>query len=269
MMPFLNAALRPSIRETTADPSEIDFSASAIVFAPHPDDETLGCGGTIIRKRRYGAPVHLAFMTDGSRSHPALPPSDLAWIRHSEAVQAARVLGIGEGDLSFLPFEDGSLNRHRAAAVSRVEQLIEAQNPAQVFLPYRGESPADHRATHRIVMTALRRLNRSAEIFEYPIWIWNHWPRIPLPLFPIPLGGGILANTVRTAAGLHFARTFTCRVGVADVLDRKREALDRHRSQMTALLPDVSWPTLFDVANGAFLDCFFDQYERFHRYRIG
>ena len=39
--------------------------APAIVFAPHPDDETLGCGGTILKKRSLGAPVEVVFLTDG------------------------------------------------------------------------------------------------------------------------------------------------------------------------------------------------------------
>jgi LmbE family N-acetylglucosaminyl deacetylase len=41
-----------------------------VVFSPHPDDETLGCGSTIIKKKRLGADVTIVFMTDGSKSHP-------------------------------------------------------------------------------------------------------------------------------------------------------------------------------------------------------
>ena len=49
--------------------SKSDLAASAIVFSPHQDDETLGCGGTIARKKEAGAEVKVVFMTDGSLSH--------------------------------------------------------------------------------------------------------------------------------------------------------------------------------------------------------
>ena len=44
---------------------------AAMVFAPHPDDETLGCGGTVVKLRRAGVDVHIVFMTDGRHSHDA------------------------------------------------------------------------------------------------------------------------------------------------------------------------------------------------------
>ena len=51
---------------------ENELKRSAIFFSPHQDDETLGCGGTIIRKKRMGAEVKIVFMTDGCNSHPHL-----------------------------------------------------------------------------------------------------------------------------------------------------------------------------------------------------
>ncbi len=49
-----------------------ELARSALVFSPHPDDECLGCGGTIIRKKQAGSTVKIVHLTDGSRSHP--PP---------------------------------------------------------------------------------------------------------------------------------------------------------------------------------------------------
>jgi hypothetical protein len=58
---------------------DLSLRRSAVVFAPHPDDETLGCGGTIVRKIRAGARVRLVVMTDGGSSHRELLPAG-CWI---------------------------------------------------------------------------------------------------------------------------------------------------------------------------------------------
>ena len=76
----------------------------------------------------------------------------------------------------------------------------------------------------------------------------------------------LVRNSFRAGLGLRVRRDFGCVSVVDDVLDRKRAALDRHRSQMERLRP--GWLTLGDVMDGAFLDCFFTGRELFHRYEI-
>src|SRR5262245_5575363 len=88
---WLQAAMRK--RQRVLD--NHDLSQRAIVFAPHEDDEVLGCGGTILRKRRLGADVAVVFMTDGSGSHPGLMPADeMKELRAAEARAACSLLGV-------------------------------------------------------------------------------------------------------------------------------------------------------------------------------
>ena len=85
--------------------SEQDLAASAIIFSPHQDDETLGCGGTIIRKQEAGAEVKIVFMTDGSRSHHRfIPEEKLIILRQQEAIKAAQTLGGCCGKCHFFGF---------------------------------------------------------------------------------------------------------------------------------------------------------------------
>ena len=71
--------------------TEDALKRSAIVFAPHPDDETLGCGGTIIKKRQAGAKISIVFMTDGRTSHGHLMDiNELTTRRVEEAVGVLR-----------------------------------------------------------------------------------------------------------------------------------------------------------------------------------
>src|SRR5436309_3019289 len=80
-----------------------EMGRPALVFAPHQDDEALGCGGTILRKRHSGADVYIAFITDGSQSHARLmDPDKLSALRTEEAIDAAEVLGVDKSRVHFL-----------------------------------------------------------------------------------------------------------------------------------------------------------------------
>ncbi|HUE30942.1 MAG TPA: PIG-L family deacetylase [Verrucomicrobiae bacterium] len=95
--------------------------ARVLVFAPHPDDETIGAGGLTFRLARRGVPVRVVFVTNGDGYAEAVErdfheqrPRDTDYvefgeIRRREAVAAARHLGLHRGDLVFLGFPDGGL----------------------------------------------------------------------------------------------------------------------------------------------------------------
>jgi LmbE family N-acetylglucosaminyl deacetylase len=254
--------------------NELDSSKlkqSAVVFSPHPDDETLGCGGTIIKKKKNGAELTIVFLTDGRRSHRQLiSESKLKLIRAREAHAATRVLGLRQKDVVFLEFEDGKLDANRKLAVSRVQEIIADRKPEEVFIPYFKEPPLwseDHLATNRIVMNALQSCGEKAVVYEYPIWLWYHWPWVlgaSKPTFRQVIG----ASKESILSNLSMLKDFRCGVYIGDVLKVKREALDQYKSQMTRLIPDPRWQTLNDLSSGDFLECFFQEREIFRRYSL-
>ncbi len=244
---------------------EEDMRRSAIIFAPHPDDETLGCGGTIIKKRKAGADVKIVFMTDGSKSHINLiSQNELKSIRASEAIRAAQKLGVLSSDVVFFEFENGKLSEYSDSAENKVIEIILHQEPEEIFIPYYKEAPSDHHATNKIVLSALRMCNRKANIYEYPIWFWQHWPWTSLP---INSRRRILKFSKSSFfSGLSLLRDFRCSIYVGDVLELKHAALDQYKSQMTRLISDPRWRTLSDVSDGEFLQCFFQEHDIFHHY---
>jgi LmbE family N-acetylglucosaminyl deacetylase len=247
-----------------------ELKRPAIVFAPHPDDETLACGGTIIKKKRAGADVKIVFMTDGRQSHGHLiAVHELTSIRADEARAAAGKLGVAENDIIFLEFEDGKLDKNQEVAVHQVAELLQDQQPDQLFIPYYKESPADHWATNRIVLSALQLCQRKATIYEYPIWFWHHWPWVPVPISWRRKTLKVLRDTLVAGMGLRLLWDFNSSVYIEEVIELKREALNQHKSQMSRLLPDPGWATLSDVSDGEFLACFFAEREIFRRYNIG
>lgn len=255
---IFEALLRRSARTWTA----ADLSRPALVVAPHPDDETLGCGGTIVKKRLAGAPVTIVFMTDGSKSHCRLMDEDeLRAIRRKEALAAASVLGVDDCDVVFLNFSDGNLRESRNAAVERLVELIENTRVEQIFTPYRDDVTDDHVVTTAVVEHAVGKCGRNMTVYEYPIWLWRRWP------WSTCRGGGLrgLLGNAKDLALWTWTLLFRFRSGmvVSDALETKRRALAEHRSQTTRLKPDPAWKTLSDVADGEFLECFFQDVEPF------
>lgn len=225
----------------------------AMVLAPHPDDETLGCGGLIAMKRDAGVPVTVVFMTDGSSSHAQLIDRDvLAAQRRVEAAEACRILGVDDDAVVFLPFPDGALTAAAAAASDRVAELFASSGATQLILPHRHEPPADHAVVPAIADAALAAVRRRVQALMFPVWMWDQWPWTnPLSA---PRGRSSKRHIARTlltgGLGLRVSSQFTHRLDIARVLDRKRAALAAHTSQMSRADDRQEWMTLTDVAGG-------------------
>jgi LmbE family N-acetylglucosaminyl deacetylase len=240
---------------------------SAVVFAPHPDDETLGCGGTVLKKIAAGSAVRLVVMTDGRRSHRALMDEDrLTTIRAAEAVEAASRLGIARERVELFGFRDSELVEHREAALERVGHVLDEDPPEEIYVPYRHDSTRDHVETRRVALEAAKRCRGGVLVYEYPVWFWHHWPWVPLELFNRrDLPGLVMAQA---SAATSLIRDFNSSVFVGDVMQNKRHALDAYASQMTRLVDDPKWMRLADVAEGEFLRCFFQPHEVFWEHRL-
>lgn len=244
-----------------------ELGRSAMVFAPHPDDETLGCGGTILQKRRAGAEVRIVFVTDGAASNPHVStPEEMRRIRHQEALDASAILGVESARVHWLAFPDGALATRHAQAVTRVRELLRAHRPAQLFVPYPRNEHPDHVATHAIVHEALAQERLAAVAFEYPVWSWRHWPQRK------ERSGGWARGRAAARAlvwGARFLREMRACVPVQPVLEQKRAALAAHVSQVERPEGVAHWSTLSDVDGGAFLESLFQEYEYFRRVEPG
>lgn len=139
-----------------------------LVFAPHPDDESFGMGGSLLRAGQAGLAVDIVFVTDGSRgadasrTDPTLVP-----LRRQEAESACRRFGVRQ---SWFWGEPDRGLRRTEEIVARVAALVEETSPASVFLPSILELHPDHRVTTRIVWDGLQKSKHfSGEVFSYDI----------------------------------------------------------------------------------------------------
>ena len=129
-----------------------------LVFAPHPDDEAIACGGSIALHQRRGDEVTVAFLTHGDDSERAY-----------EARNSCAILG--NTSSRFLGFDDGFL-RYCEQAIDRVVQTLEAERPAIVYTPHAQEADLDHQNTYLVVAEALKKFYRGPKptVLCYEVW---------------------------------------------------------------------------------------------------
>jgi LmbE family N-acetylglucosaminyl deacetylase len=144
-----------------------------LVIAPHPDDEVLGCGGTIRRCVADGQRVAIAIATKGT---PLFPSAQVRRVR-SEARKAAAILGADEPIFLDLPVTTLHLiPEHDLNAT--FARLIQRTRPSTVFLPFPGDRHEDHRQVFDAAMVALRtdgRRHAVRRVLCYETVSETHW----------------------------------------------------------------------------------------------
>lgn len=125
-----------------------------MIFAPHPDDDIIACGGSIARHVQKGDLLSIVYISSGEAGSLNYPPQDLAKLREEEARQAAARLGVT--DLIFLRSPDGYICWDREQ-LEHLISLIRRKKPTIVYLPHENESVRDHQQTHYLVMEACKR----------------------------------------------------------------------------------------------------------------
>lgn len=205
-------------------PSTVAEWGKTIVFAPHPDDESLGCGGAIALLRKFGVSVSVVTTSDGTLSHPnskKFPSEKLRELRETEMKNALRALGVDENKVSFLRYRDRSVPDKNAsdfdAAVERIIEVLDETKPQTILAPWRRDPHPDHRATWQIVHAALEKANSKSRLIEYPIWLWELAEENDLP---------------------QEGKTNLWRLDISEVLAAKQNAIAEHRSQTTDLIDD-------------------------------
>lgn len=163
------ASLLPTAAPITALPR----FQRVLVLAPHPDDETIGCGGTIARWAAQGADIEVVVLTDGEATVGGQPSAlggqrsvaATAAARRSEAALAAGLLGAGTVVTPGLP--DGRLSTELAALGDVLDAALERHRPEVVLLPWPVDGHPDHRAVNRALAT--QPVRSGCELYGYEV----------------------------------------------------------------------------------------------------
>ncbi len=205
-------------------PADLKQTGNVLVIAPHQDDESLGCGGTIALLRQAGVQVQMVFTTNGSLSHPnskQYPAAKLTALREQEAISALHLLGVDESHITFLRLQDGSLPVSTApgfaGAVKALTGVLGSIAPQTILLPWQRDPHPDHRATWQITQEAIRQAGIKPRQLEYLIWLWERAGENDLPM----------PGEVKV-----------WKVDIKQVMQQKKAAITAHRSQTTRLIGD-------------------------------
>jgi LmbE family N-acetylglucosaminyl deacetylase len=142
-----------------------------LVVAPHPDDESIGCGGAVCLHAERGERVHVAFLTSGERGIDGLAAEDARAVREAEAAEALAVLGVGRRD--FLRLPDLGVAEHLESGALRLAEVLGACPPDLIYLPHPDEAHPDHAAALPLVRAAVRQalpVGRRPELRAYEVW---------------------------------------------------------------------------------------------------
>ncbi|MEM3697179.1 MAG: PIG-L family deacetylase [Candidatus Bathyarchaeia archaeon] len=228
---------------------------SLIVFAPHPDDETLGCGGTIVKKIREGYEVFVVYMTDGRYAltevgeNKILDPLDMKEQRRKDALKAAEILGLKEKNLCFLDIEDKTLKRHKQYAQKIVFEIMKNIKPSEIFFPQEKEYNLDHQMTHVIVEVVCERLKVNPIKYQYSI-AW---------MFPFYLLNHLTNEGIFDFIMCRYLKCNMVRVDISKFLPVKEMAIKAYRSQRLLLSNKQKQPAL----KASFISRFLRNYEKF------
>lgn len=135
-----------------------------LVLSPHPDDEAIGPGGTLLAHVQGGSEVHVLYLTDGGGVGG--DREGLIATRQAEAREAGRRLGVQQ---TFWDRRDTELVND-PSTVDALIALLEAQRPQRVYLPSFFDTHFDHFATNQILVDAATRLGWDGTVCGYEVW---------------------------------------------------------------------------------------------------
>ena len=194
----------------------LNDSQSILVVAAHPDDEMLGCGGTLARLREQNVVIHILLLGEGPLSRldaKNTSPDRERESQHavSSACKAAAALHLPEPFFAGLP--DNSFDTVPLIdIVKRIESIKHMVQPDIVFTHHAGDINIDHKITHQAAMTAFRPLphERAVAILSFEVLSSTEYsPQVSGPVF---------------APTLY--------VDISDHLEAKQRALAAYASEM-------------------------------------
>lgn len=192
----------------------------ALILAPHPDDESLGCGGLIAEACAQNQLPVIAMLTDGAGSHPnsrLYPAPRLRQTRRDETLAAVACLGLPPDNVSFLDYPDTRAPLDGPAlhgAADRIAALLRRHGCRSIVASWEDDPHTDHLAAHRAAVLAAQACGVPHR--AYPVW------------------GLLLADDTAVTA----AAPSGFRLDVSAHLPAKRRAIRCHASQQAGLITD-------------------------------
>ena len=157
-----------------------------VVFAPHPDDEIFGCGGSILKWMDEGHDLHIVYVTDNrvliawglkenqllqeeAKEFINLSEDEIAKIALKEAEQVSKDFGFSKKNVHFFRFYDQDAMNNIDYGVTLAKEII--KDADRIVLSSDNNNHVDHQATHTIVKRAAKEVNlKNTEFYVYALY---------------------------------------------------------------------------------------------------
>src|SRR5215471_4201097 len=183
--------------------SDLDSDSRLMIFAPHPDDEVLGCGIMLQRLRAAGATTRVVYVTDGENNPWPQRFLEHKWrldeqdrkrwgqLRRAECLSSLRVLGHDFSTACFLAMPDQGLTslliRDCSRALAALTRSIMGWAPTHLFIPSATDIHPDHSALAvmlSLVLQQMRRKGWSGLVWSYAVH--RHSPAFTARAYRLP-----------------------------------------------------------------------------------
>lgn len=196
----------------------------AVIIAPHPDDEVLGCGGLLQLVAALDRPIQIISVTDGSASHPgsqAWSSQRLSAVRPQESAEALHRLGLPMHSVKWIRggFQDSGVAKEEQRLAEFIQRYLKPGDV--VFSTWSQDGHTDHEAVGRASAAAAAAV--GATLHELPIWTW-HWASPEDEKIPWARARKLLLDPATVARKSHAAHAFASQlegdpaIGLAPVL---------------------------------------------------
>lgn len=166
-------------------------SRKILVIAAHPDDEVLGCGGTIAQHADCGDRVEILIIAEGATSRQKSRDRSQATDELTTLTKAAKTAGsiLGAANVELLDFPDNRLDSlDRLDLIKCIEERIDHHQPECVYVHHAGDVNVDHRRLHEAVVTACRPTpgHKVKQLLSFEVASSTEWqpPGSALPFQP-------------------------------------------------------------------------------------
>jgi LmbE family N-acetylglucosaminyl deacetylase len=160
------------LASTSSPRAQSPAAGPVLIIAPHPDDETLGCGGLIARRVAERRRVVVAVVTDGRalfRRFGVTDPSEaeVSLMRKEETLRAVKSLGGDTGEVRFLDFENEKLADERVAAERAISAILTELSPSEVYVTSPFEGHREHILANELTRAACAATGKCPALFEF------------------------------------------------------------------------------------------------------
>jgi N-acetylglucosamine malate deacetylase 1 len=182
------------------------MNENVLVIAAHPDDEILGCGGSIARHIDDGDSVSVVFMADGVKSRDYQDLESNICDRNTHALNACSIVGVNNP--TFLNFPDNKMDSIPLLDIIKpIESIINKIRPTIIYTHNDSDLNIDHRITYQAVMTSCRPQQGSSikKIYLFEVLSSTEWS--------LPSYGSFVPN---------------CFIDITNFIDVKIDALNEY-----------------------------------------